>query len=31
MEKPASYCEAVALMEPDSVHRIYHDQAYGFR
>jgi DNA-3-methyladenine glycosylase I len=25
-----TYCEAVASMEPGNVHRIYHDQAYGF-
>lgn len=30
MEKPKSYCEAVALMAPDNLHRIYHDTAYGF-
>jgi len=30
MEKPASYCDAVARMEADSLHRIYHDTAYGF-
>lgn len=30
MEKPRSYCEAVEQMEPGSVHRIYHDTAYGF-
>jgi DNA-3-methyladenine glycosylase I len=30
MEKPKSYCEAVALMTPDSVHRHYHDHEYGF-
>ena len=30
MEKPKSYCEAVALMEPTNVHKIYHDTAYGF-
>ncbi len=29
MEKP-SYCEAVASMEKNNVHRIYHDQSYGF-
>jgi len=30
MEKPKSYCEAVAHLEPVNVHRIYHDTAYGF-
>ena len=30
MEKPKSYCEAVGQMEADSLHRIYHDTAYGF-
>lgn len=30
MEKPTSYCDAVANMEADSLHRIYHDTAYGF-
>lgn len=30
MEKPTSYCEAVSRMEPDNLHRIYHDTAYGF-
>ncbi len=30
MEKPKSYCEAVLLMEPENVHRHYHDQLYGF-
>lgn len=30
MEKPKTYCEAVALMEANNVHRIYHDTAYGF-
>lgn len=30
MEKPSSYCEAVARMEKNSVHRHYHDNAYGF-
>ncbi|MDX2248762.1 MAG: DNA-3-methyladenine glycosylase I [Bacteroidia bacterium] len=30
MEKPKSYCEAVSRMEPFSVHRIYHDNNYGF-
>ncbi|MEZ4771644.1 MAG: DNA-3-methyladenine glycosylase I [Bacteroidia bacterium] len=30
MEKPKSYCEAVSRMEANSVHRVYHDSAYGF-
>ncbi len=30
MEKPTSYCAAVALMEADNLHKIYHDAAYGF-
>ena len=30
MEKPKSYCEAVAQMPPDSHHHRYHDTAYGF-
>ncbi len=30
MEKPTSYCQAVAPMEKNSVHRVYHDTAYGF-
>ncbi|MBK9962523.1 MAG: DNA-3-methyladenine glycosylase I [Saprospiraceae bacterium] len=30
MDKPTSYCEAVANMEPESLHRVYHDQAYGY-
>ncbi len=30
MDKPSSYCEAVARMEKDNVHRVYHDTAYGF-
>lgn len=29
-EKPNSYCEAVAMMDATSVHRVYHDAAYGF-
>lgn len=27
---PKSYCEAVKLLEPENVHRIYHDTEYGF-
>jgi DNA-3-methyladenine glycosylase I len=30
MAQPKSYCEAVEMMEDDSVHRVYHDTAYGF-
>ena len=30
MDKPKTYCEAVTLMPDDSVHRKYHDTAYGF-
>ena len=30
MDKPNSYCEAVLLMDNNSVHRIYHDTSYGF-
>ena len=30
MEKPATYCEAVLTMSKDNVHRIYHDNFYGF-
>jgi DNA-3-methyladenine glycosylase I len=30
MEKPSSYCEAVISMDNNNVHRIYHDQFYGF-
>ncbi len=30
MEKPASYCEFVAQLDENNVHRIYHDTAYGF-
>lgn len=30
MEKPSSYCEAVARMDKNNVHRHYHDNAYGF-
>lgn len=30
MEKPKSYCEAIIAMEITNVHRIYHDQFYGF-
>ncbi|MEM8531109.1 MAG: DNA-3-methyladenine glycosylase I [Chloroflexota bacterium] len=30
MEAPTSYCQMVQNQEPNSVHRIYHDTAYGF-
>lgn len=30
MEKPTSYCEAVGHLGESSVHRMYHDEAYGF-
>ena len=30
MQKPSSYCEAVLTMDKDNVHRIYHDNDYGF-
>jgi len=30
MEKAKSYCDAVIAMEITNVHRIYHDQFYGF-
>jgi DNA-3-methyladenine glycosylase I len=30
MDKPSSYCEAVATMDKDNLHKIYHDTAYGF-
>ncbi|MEO8822382.1 MAG: DNA-3-methyladenine glycosylase I [Ginsengibacter sp.] len=30
MDKPTSYCEAVMTMEKNNLHRIYHDQFYGF-
>ncbi len=30
MDKPTSYCEAVTTMEKSNVHRIYHDNFYGF-
>lgn len=29
-KKPQSYCEAVWRMEPDNVHRHYHDDEYGY-
>ena len=30
MEKPKSYCEVVAALPLDNVHKIYHDTEYGF-
>ena len=30
MDKPTSYCDAVLTMNKDNVHRIYHDNFYGF-
>ncbi|MDB5193554.1 MAG: DNA-3-methyladenine glycosylase [Segetibacter sp.] len=30
MEKPKTYCEAVVLMDNDNVHKMYHDNEYGF-
>lgn len=30
MEKPSSYCQAILTMDKKNVHRIYHDQFYGF-
>ncbi len=30
MEKPKTYCAAVALMEEDNVHVHYHNHEYGF-
>ena len=30
MEKPSSYCAFVATLDPENVHRIYHDKQYGF-
>jgi len=30
MEKPKSYCEAIISMDKNNVHRIYHDNFYGF-
>lgn len=31
MQKPKSYCEVVEMLDATNVHRIYHDNAYGFR
>ncbi len=30
MDKPSSYCEAVATMDKNNLQKIYHDTAYGF-
>ncbi len=30
MQKPKTYCDAVALMDKNNVHKIYHDKGYGF-
>lgn len=30
IEKPASYCEHVASLEEDNLHKVYHDKQYGF-
>lgn len=30
MEKPKSYCEVVENLDKTNVHRIYHDNVYGF-
>ncbi len=30
MDKPSSYCEAVSKMDKDNLHKIYHDNFYGF-
>jgi DNA-3-methyladenine glycosylase I len=30
MDKPSSYCEAVLTMDETNLHRIYHDNFYGF-
>jgi len=30
MEKPKSYCEAIVMMDKENIHRIYHDNFYGF-
>jgi DNA-3-methyladenine glycosylase I len=30
MDKPKTYCQAVSNMAKDSLHKIYHDTAYGF-
>lgn len=30
MEKPNSYCQAIISLDANNVHRIYHDNFYGF-
>ena len=30
MEKPRSYCEFITKLEKSNVHRIYHDNQYGY-
>lgn len=30
MDKPSSYCDIVATMDKNNLHKIYHDTAYGF-
>ena len=30
MDKPKSYCDAILTMDKTNVHRIYHDNFYGF-
>lgn len=30
MQKPSSYCEAILSLDKDNLHRIYHDNFYGF-
>ena len=30
MDKPSTYCDVVATMDKNNLHKIYHDTAYGF-
>ena len=30
MDQPKSYCEAIISMDKNNVHRVYHDNFYGF-
>jgi DNA-3-methyladenine glycosylase I len=30
MDAPRTYCDYVLDLEPDNLHRVYHDTAYGF-
>lgn len=30
MEAPKTYCDYVSTLDPDNVHRVYHDTQYGF-